>query len=213
MLRANDGKPVTAADYRGKIVLLYFGYTNCPDVCPLTLANLSQSLRRLGKDAKQVRVLFVTVDPDRDTAPILKAYVNAFSPEMDGLRGTDNAIAILARRYRVAYSVTPAHDGKPYEVTIWFIVDGDKILLPTANIGRQWVRNVRKTPHVTMNIGGEMFSGEARFLDAAERDRVFGQVRLKYWMFLPMIALGQILTSVGIVKDNTGAFEVTLAQT
>jgi hypothetical protein len=65
-----------------------------------------------------------------------------------------------------------------------------------------------------MNIGGEMFSGEARFLDAAaERDRVFGYVRGKYWMFLPMIALGQILTSIGIVKDNTGAFEVTLAQT
>ncbi len=116
MLRANDDKPVTAADYRGKIVLLYFGYTNCPDVCPLTLANLSQSLRRLGKDAKQVRVLFVTVDPDRDTAPILKAYVNAFSPEMDGLRGTDNAIAILARRYRVAYAVKKLTRTQPYEV-------------------------------------------------------------------------------------------------
>jgi deazaflavin-dependent oxidoreductase (nitroreductase family) len=104
--------------------------------------------------------------------------------------------------------------GKPYEVTIWFIVDGDKILLPTANITRQWVRNVRKTPHVMMNIGGEMFSGEARFLDdAAERDRVFGFVRTKYWMFLPAIAIGQILTSLGIVKDNTGAFEVTIAQT
>jgi deazaflavin-dependent oxidoreductase (nitroreductase family) len=104
--------------------------------------------------------------------------------------------------------------GKPYEVTIWFIVDGDKILLPTANITRQWVRNVRKTPHVMMNIGGEMFSGEARFLDdAADRDRVFGYVRGKYWMFLPMIAIGQVLTSLGIVKDNTGAFEVTIAQT
>jgi deazaflavin-dependent oxidoreductase (nitroreductase family) len=104
--------------------------------------------------------------------------------------------------------------GKPYEVTIWFIVDGDKILLPTANIGRQWVRNVRKTPHVTMNIVGEMFSGDARFLDnAAERDRVIGYVRGKYWMFLPMIAIGQILTSLGVLKDNTGAFEVTLAQT
>jgi deazaflavin-dependent oxidoreductase (nitroreductase family) len=104
--------------------------------------------------------------------------------------------------------------GKPYEVTIWFIVDGDKILLPTANITRQWVRNVRKTPHVMMNIGGEMLSGEARFLDnAAERDRVFGQVRLKYWMFLPVIAIGQVLTSLGLVKDNTGAFEVTVSQT
>jgi deazaflavin-dependent oxidoreductase (nitroreductase family) len=104
--------------------------------------------------------------------------------------------------------------GKPYEVTIWFIVNGEKILLPTANVNRQWVRNVRKTPHVTMNIGGEMFAGEARFLeDRADRDRVFGYVRGKYWMFLPMIAFGQILAAVGIVKDNTGAFEVTLAQT
>lgn len=116
MLRVNDDKPVTAADYRGKVTLLYFGYTHCPDICPLTLANLSESLRRLGKDAKQVRVLFVTVDPDRDKAPVLKAYVNAFSPEMDGLRGTDNAIAMLARRYRVAYSVKKPTRTHPYEV-------------------------------------------------------------------------------------------------
>ncbi len=116
MRRANDGKAVTAADYRGKIALLYFGYTHCPDVCPLTLANLSEALRRLGPDAKQVRVLFVTVDPDRDTPAILKAYVNAFSPQMDGLRGTDNAIAMLARRYRVAYSVKKPTKDHPYEV-------------------------------------------------------------------------------------------------
>lgn len=104
--------------------------------------------------------------------------------------------------------------GKPYEVTIWFIADGGKILLPTANVARQWVRNVRKTPHVMMNINGEMFSGEARFLDdRAERDRVLGFVRTKYWMFLPMIAVGQILTALGIMSDSMGAFEVTLAQT
>jgi protein SCO1/2 len=116
MRRANDGKPVTAADYRGKIALVYFGYTNCPDVCPTTLANLAEALRRLGPKAKTVRVLFVSVDPDRDTAAILKAYVNAFSPEMDGLRGTKNAIAALARRYRVAYSVKKPTKTHAYEV-------------------------------------------------------------------------------------------------
>ena len=116
MSRANDGKPVTAADYRGKIALVYFGYTQCPDICPTTLANLAEALRRLGPKAKDVRVLFVTVDPDRDTLPIVKAYVNAFAPEMDGLRGTKNAIAALARRYRVAYDVKKPADGHPYEV-------------------------------------------------------------------------------------------------
>ena len=116
MQRANDGNPVTAADYRGKIALVYFGYTQCPDICPTTLANLAETLRRLGPKAKDVRVLFVTVDPDRDTLPIVKAYVNAFAPEMDGLRGTKNAIASLARRYRVAFDVRPAAADHPYEV-------------------------------------------------------------------------------------------------
>lgn len=116
MQRANDGKAVSAADYLGKITLLYFGYTNCPDVCPTTLANLSEALRRLGPQAKQVRVLFVTVDPDRDTLPVLKAYVKAFSSALDGLRGSKDAIAALARRYRVAYTVNKPTADHPYEV-------------------------------------------------------------------------------------------------
>lgn len=105
MTRANDGVPVSAADYRGRVVLLYFGYTNCPDICPTTLANLADMLQKLGADADKVRVLFVTVDPNRDTLPVMKKYVAAFAPQIDGLRGTDNALADLARRYRVAYSV------------------------------------------------------------------------------------------------------------
>lgn len=117
MTRATDGKTVTAADYKGKIVLLYFGYTNCPDVCPTTLLNIATMLRKLGKKADDVRVLFVTVDPNRDTLPILKQYTDAFAPQIAGLRGTPDQLATLAKRYRVSYSVTPAHDGKPYEVT------------------------------------------------------------------------------------------------
>ncbi len=117
MARASDGKIVTAADFKGKIVLLYFGYTFCPDVCPTTLLNITDMLKKLGKQADEVRVLFVTVDPNRDTLPVLKQYTEAFAPEVVGLRGTPNQLANLAKRYRVAYSATPAHDGKPYEVT------------------------------------------------------------------------------------------------
>ena len=117
MTRASDGKAVTAADFKGKVTLLYFGYTFCPDVCPATLLNITTMLKSLGKSADDVRVLFVTVDPDRDTLSALKQYTAAFAPQVVGLRGTPDALATLAKRYRVAYSVTPASAGKPYEVT------------------------------------------------------------------------------------------------
>jgi len=117
MTRASDGKVVTAADFKGKIVLLYFGYTFCPDVCPATLLNITSMLKTLGDKADDVRVLFVTVDPNRDTLPVLKQYTQSFAPEVDGLRGTADQLAALAKRYRVAYSVKPAADAKDYEVT------------------------------------------------------------------------------------------------
>jgi protein SCO1 len=116
MTRANDGKDVTEDAYRGHVVILYFGYTNCPDACPTTLSDLAAVLQRLGPRAHDVRVLFVTVDPNRDTPAALKAYVNAFAPEIDGLRGSEDAIARLARRYRVTYQVTPASPGHAYDV-------------------------------------------------------------------------------------------------
>ena len=111
MVRAADGRSVTGADYRGKVVALYFGYTNCPDVCPTTLADLTKMLERV--KSPDVRVLFVSVDPARDTPAALAHYAAAFSPQMDGLRGGDQALAEMARRYRVAYSVEP---GPPYTV-------------------------------------------------------------------------------------------------
>lgn len=117
MTRAEDGKEITAASYRGKVVLLYFGYTNCPDICPTVLSHMSSIFDRLGAAAHHVRMLFVTVDPNRDTLPILAKYVRNFGTEIDGLRGTPDELARLARRYRVAYSVTPAANGHPYEVT------------------------------------------------------------------------------------------------
>jgi protein SCO1/2 len=116
MARANDGKTVTGDDYRGRAVILYFGYTNCPDACPATLADLTTVLHDLGPRAADVRVLFVSVDPDRDSLAGLKSYVAAFAPQIDGLRGSPDDVARLARRYRVTYSVSPATADHPYEV-------------------------------------------------------------------------------------------------
>ena len=117
MTDATTGKPVTAAAFRGKIVLLYLGYTNCPDVCPLTLHNIAEILHRLGKAADEVRVLFVTVDPHRDTPDVLRRYAALFAPQIVALRPDANQLARLARRYRLAYSVSPATASHPYEVT------------------------------------------------------------------------------------------------
>lgn len=117
MTRADDGKTVTADDYTNKVVMLYFGYTFCPDVCPTTLADIVQILKRLGPKASDVSVLFVTVDPGRDTIPVLKDYVDAFAPQVDGLRGDPGQLAALAKRYRVSYSVRPGTADNDYEVT------------------------------------------------------------------------------------------------
>ena len=132
MTRASDGAAVTGESYRGKVMLLYFGYTNCPDVCPATLANIAGMLGKL--HSKDIQVLFVTVDPNRDTLPALKQYVTAFSAQIDGLRGDDNALADMARRYRVAYSVDPK---PPYTVmhsNAVFVFDRDgRVRLATTD--------------------------------------------------------------------------------
>lgn len=112
-----DGRTVTQDDYRGFVTLLYFGYTFCPDVCPLVMQNALTAIARTGDAASQIRFLFVTVDPARDTTTILASYARAFGPEIVGLRGDPNALEKLTRRYRIAWSVTPADDPRQYEVT------------------------------------------------------------------------------------------------
>lgn len=108
MTDAATGKIVTEADFKGAVTLLYFGYTNCPDVCPATLYNLDRIEKRMGPDAAKVRVLFVTVDPDRDTPAVLAQYVGLFGSNLTGLRGTADQLFELARRYRVVFSVSKA---------------------------------------------------------------------------------------------------------
>jgi protein SCO1 len=90
-------------DYRGKVVVLFFGYTHCPDVCPTTLAQLAQARRLLGPDAGRVQVLFVTLDPDRDTPQLLARYVQAFDPSFVGLTGSERQIEAAAREFKVFF--------------------------------------------------------------------------------------------------------------
>jgi len=126
-LTDDAGRQVSADTYRGKIVMLYFGYTHCPDVCPTTLADLSQAVSKLGGGAGKVRILFVTVDPKRDTPQLLESYTQAFGPEFVGLRTGDSELRRLTKRYRVTYSLgTPDARGN-YDVThssAVFIFDG-----------------------------------------------------------------------------------------
>lgn len=104
-LVAAGGKTVTEKDFAGKIVMMFFGYASCPDICPTTMAQLSQVMVNLGEQAEQVRIVFVSVDPHRDTPEILQAYVDAFDSHAIGLTGSERQISRLARRYRVAYQI------------------------------------------------------------------------------------------------------------
>jgi deazaflavin-dependent oxidoreductase (nitroreductase family) len=103
--------------------------------------------------------------------------------------------------------------GKPYDVTIWFAVESNKVYIGTANVNRQWVRNVQTSPRIRLAVGGERFEGEAHFLaERAEHERAMAAIRRKYWIYRPLIALGQILAAIGVMRDKTGAFEVVLAR-
>lgn len=101
------GKARTLADFRGKAVVVFFGYTQCPDVCPTTLATLAEAMRQLGPDADRVQVILVTVDPARDTALLLGQYVPAFDQRFIGLRGDDEATQRVAREFKVIYQKQP----------------------------------------------------------------------------------------------------------
>ena len=119
-LQGAGGATVTQQSFEGKVVLMFFGYASCPDICPTTMAQLAQVTEALGRQADQVRILFVSVDPHRDTPDLLQTYVNQFDPHAIGLTGNEKAIAALARRYRVAYQIQrpdPQHPDAPYEVS------------------------------------------------------------------------------------------------
>ncbi len=102
--------------------------------------------------------------------------------------------------------------GRPYEVTIWYMVDDDRLYLASANAARNWVRNVKARPAISLRVGDEVFNGDVRVItDKQEREKVSGLVERKYWYAMPILRLGRFLASMGIVRDNSMAFEVILA--
>ncbi len=128
-LQDGDGHPVTDRDFRGRFLLVYFGYTFCPDVCPTTLNEVANALDTLGPKADRVQPLFITVDPQRDTPAVVRDYAASFSPRIEGLTGTPEQIAAVAREYRVYYAPQrPAGAGDGYTVdhsSILYLMDPD----------------------------------------------------------------------------------------
>lgn len=109
-----DGKKRTLADFKGKVVFVFFGFTQCPEVCPTTMAELAEVKRRLGKDGERVQGVFITIDPERDTAEVLKAYLTGMDPSFIGLRGSLDEINAASRDFKVFYQKVPTQDGKGY---------------------------------------------------------------------------------------------------
>ena len=115
-LNDHRGRRTRLEDFSGKLLVVFFGYTQCPDVCPTTMAEMAEVMRRLGPLAEQVRVAFITVDPERDTQELLSHYVPAFHPEFIGLWGDADATARTARAFRVVYQKVPGKTPGSYTV-------------------------------------------------------------------------------------------------
>ena len=109
-----DGRPRTLADWKGKVTVVFFGYTQCPDVCPTTMAELAQIRKSLGADGDRIETVFVTIDPERDTPEILKAYVANFGPGFTALRGSAEQTAAAAREFKVFYAKVPGKEPGSY---------------------------------------------------------------------------------------------------
>ena len=109
-----DGKPRSLADFQGKVVIVFFGYTQCPDVCPTALAEISELKNRLGADGAKVQPVFVTVDPERDTPEVIKAYVGGFGPDVVALRGTPEQTQAVAKEFKVFFAKVPGKAAGSY---------------------------------------------------------------------------------------------------
>ena len=115
-LTDHTGARRALADYRGKLVVIFFGYTQCPDVCPTTMQQMAEVRRELGREADQVQVLFVTVDPQRDTREVLAQYVPGFDPSFVGLYGTPEETARVAKQFKVFYQKVPGPTETSYTI-------------------------------------------------------------------------------------------------
>ena len=110
-LTDQDGRVRRADDFRGRFMLVYFGYSYCPDICPTTLAVMADALEKLGPEAERIVPIFITIDPERDTSRVLRAYLKAFGPRFVGLTGNAKAVAAAAHAWRVYYRKRPLGGG------------------------------------------------------------------------------------------------------
>jgi len=156
-LTDHTGKPRTLADYRGKAVVIFFGYTQCPDVCPTTLSALAEAMKKLGADADRVQVLFVTVDPERDTPELLTAYVPAFDPRFAGLYGDAAATERVAKEFKVIYQKQPGATPSTYTVDH---STGTYIFDPQGRL-RLYVGNKNQSPDVFAHDLREILRSDA----------------------------------------------------
>ena len=106
-LQDQEGKARTLADFKGKVTVIFFGYTQCPDVCPTTMAELAQVKKSLGADGERIQGVFITVDPERDTPELLRAYMGSFDPSFVALRGSAEQTAATAKEFKVFYAKVP----------------------------------------------------------------------------------------------------------
>lgn len=155
VLTNHRGKPVRLSDFRGKVVALFFGFTQCPDVCPTTLAEFSQVYRDLGRNADQVQVLFVTIDPERDTQQLLAEYLPAFDSRFVGLRGSSEEIRRVADAYKVTYQKIHARNGNSYTMdhtALVFLFDGNgrlRLKVPHGQSAQALTRLIREIRDTT----------------------------------------------------------------
>ena len=109
-----DGRARSLADFKGKVLVVFFGYTQCPDVCPTTMAEVAEVKRSLGADGDKVQGIFVTIDPERDTAALLKTYLASFDPSFVGLRGSEEQTQAAAKEFKVFYAKVPGKTPETY---------------------------------------------------------------------------------------------------
>ncbi|MGV3628966.1 MAG: SCO family protein [Betaproteobacteria bacterium] len=137
-LTDHNGQRRTPADFKGRVVTLFFGFTHCPDVCPTTLGEMAVVMKELGADAGRLQVLFVTVDPERDTAEVLKRYVPAFHPSFLGLTGSAEDVARTAKEFKIFFQKQPLPSGSGYSMDHsagTYILDGEGRLRLFAQYG------------------------------------------------------------------------------
>ncbi|HVK94903.1 MAG TPA: SCO family protein [Noviherbaspirillum sp.] len=136
-LTDHHGKMRTLADFKGKAVVVFFGYTHCPDVCPTTMAEMANVMQQLGPDANKVQVLFVTVDPERDTPELLAKYVPAFDPRFLGLVGDKESTDKIAKEFKAFYQKVPGKEPGSYTMDH---ISGSYVFDPQGRI-RLFVRH------------------------------------------------------------------------